>query len=206
MSREEQRTEWDRLDKEWDQLSKEQQAERLTQLHRQKRAKDQTVPTAEVKAGVPSVWYHPERYSPHDLLRVEFFELIQEIVPEALGKLREDVLPSYEKLFEAGFLNVSDWGGALSFRGSDKEDVERLMSEPAALIWQLRRIQGADYDGLVNDFRAAFNAALSSGMSSRIFTMACSCTSIYSAKDDRFRNWAIGSSFFARRVGWSIGR
>ena len=77
-------------------------------------------------------------------------------VPQALEKLRDDVLPSYEKLFEAGFLNVSDWGGALSFQGSGKEDVERLMSEPASLIWQLRRIQGADHDGLVNDFRAAF--------------------------------------------------
>ena len=156
MSREEERAEWDRLDKEWDQLSKEQQAERLTQLHRQKRAHDKASPAAEMTGGLPSTWYHPERYSPHDLLRVEFFELIQEIVPQALEKLRDDVLPSYEKLFEAGFLNVSDWGGALSFRGSDKEDVERLMSEPASLIWQLRRIQGADYDGLVNDFRAAF--------------------------------------------------
>ena len=156
MSRKEQRTEWDRLDKEWDQLSKEQQAERLTQLHRQKRAKDKDASAVEVNDSVPSLWYHPERYSPHDLFRVEFFELIQEIVPQALGKLRDNVLPSYEKLFEAGFLNVSDWGGALSFRGSDKEDVEQLMSEPASLIWQLRRIQGADYDGLVNDFRAAF--------------------------------------------------
>ena len=78
MSREEERAEWDRLDKEWDQLSKEQQAERLTQLHRQKRAHDKASPAAEMKDGVPSVWYHPERYSPHDLLRVEFFELIPE--------------------------------------------------------------------------------------------------------------------------------
>ena len=106
MSRKEQRTEWDRLDKEWDQLSKEQQAERLTQLHRQKRAKDKDASAVEVNDSVPSLWYHPERYSPHDLLRVEFFELIQEIVPQALGKLRDDVLPSYEKLFEAGFLNA----------------------------------------------------------------------------------------------------
>ena len=33
------------------------------------------------------------------------------------------------------------------------------------------------------------SAARSSGMSSRTFTSACSCTTICSANDDRFRNW-----------------
>jgi hypothetical protein len=34
-------------------------------------------------------------------------------------------------------------------------------------------------------------AARSNGMSRRMATQACSCTSIISANDDRFRNWAI---------------
>jgi hypothetical protein len=33
------------------------------------------------------------------------------------------------------------------------------------------------------------NAARSSGMSGRIFASVCSCTSMRSANDDRFRNW-----------------
>ena len=45
------------------------------------------------------------------------------------------------------------------------------------------------------------SAARSSGMSSRIFTTAFSCTSICSAKDDRLMNWWIGSAFSrSRRV------
>ena len=61
--------------------------------------------------------------------------------------------------------------------------------------------------------------ARSSGMSSRIFTTACSCTSICSAKDDRLNAWfstapfqdsrraAPGSSFtsvFSQRFGWPV--
>ena len=42
-------------------------------------------------------------------------------------------------------------------------------------------------------------AARSSGMSSRTFTSACSCTTICSANEDRLANWAIGSSPFLRR-------
>src|SRR5579871_5040975 len=40
------------------------------------------------------------------------------------------------------------------------------------------------------------SAASSSGMSLRIFTMAFSCTSICSAKDERLRNWFSFSGRF----------
>ena len=64
------------------------------------------------------------------------------------------------------------------------------------------------------------SAARSSGMSGSIFTIAFSCTSISSAKDDRFRNWFISSppfhdrrretpggnltSVFSHRLGWPV--
>src|SRR4029077_8360980 len=40
------------------------------------------------------------------------------------------------------------------------------------------------------------SAARSSGMSSRTFTIAFSCTNICSAKDDMLRNWWIGPVLF----------
>ncbi len=63
------------------------------------------------------------------------------------------------------------------------------------------------------------SAQRSSGTSSRTFTTACSCTSIFSAKADRFIAWfstspfqvrrraAPGSSFtsvFSHRFGWPV--
>src|SRR5438477_6322068 len=50
------------------------------------------------------------------------------------------------------------------------------------------------------------SAARSSGMSSSIFTIEFSCTSICSAKDDRFRNWFISSPpFQVMRRDWPGG-
>ena len=50
------------------------------------------------------------------------------------------------------------------------------------------------------------SAARSSGMSSRIFAMACSCRSMYSANEERFRNWAIDSPPLLSRGGSSPPR
>ncbi|HEX9557642.1 MAG TPA: hypothetical protein VF991_14195 [Reyranella sp.] len=49
-------------------------------------------------------------------------------------------------------------------------------------------------------------AARSSGMSSRIFTTACSCASMWSAKDDSASGAGIGTPFRLMRCGRSVGR
>ena len=50
------------------------------------------------------------------------------------------------------------------------------------------------------------SAARSSGMSLRIFTTAFSCTSIFSANDERCANWRISSPPFESRGAEPRGR
>ena len=109
-------------------------------------------------------WYHPERQSPRQMFRVEFFRLIEELVPKALGTLLSDVKPTYEKLFksatgansQANVLSVTR--GSLSVRGSSRRAMDRLLVEPASLIKQLTLLEGTSDEVIANDFLATFES------------------------------------------------
>ena len=109
-------------------------------------------------------WHHPERQSPRQMFRVEFFRLIEEIMPQALGTLLRDVKPAYEKLFKSDTGSNSQTNvlsvtrGSLSVRGSSQRAMDRLLVEPASLIKQLTLLEGTNDEVVAQDFLAGFES------------------------------------------------
>lgn len=141
-----------------DQFSEGQPSEKLAN------EQNEALLTAQAGEGRYGDWYHPERQSPRQVFRVEFFRLIEELVPHALGTLLSDVKPTYERLFKSAtgsnsqvnVLSVSR--GSLSVRGSSRRAMDRLLVEPASLIKQLTLLEGTSDEVIANDFLAAFES------------------------------------------------
>ena len=123
------------------------------QMEEQARRK-QAFRDAQATDGRSGEWYDPTKHSPSQMLRTEFFELIEELVPEALKELSDAVLPTYRELFDARVLSMGR--GSLSVRGCGRATMRQLTNEPASLIMSLTVLEEPGDIEAANSFLAAF--------------------------------------------------
>ena len=104
--------------------------------------------------GQSGTWFDPQAWSTNSV-RMEYMELVAELVPEAIEDLHERAWPSYKRLFDRGVLTTRPWDH-LAVRGCSRMAMQRMAERPWSVIPEFLIVDDAAGRELVDAFLGKF--------------------------------------------------